>query len=265
MEGTAVNNVKLATFQDPGSTDPASDYTATVDWGDGTTTAGSVSGSAGSFTVTGSHTYSDELSSSYLVSVGETEANFTFGPISGPVTVTEGDFGTLIATTITPTEGTAFSGAVASFTDEGNPSQVASDFTSTIAWGAGTTTAGTVSGSTGGPFTISGTHTYADEGAFAVTASFSDDPPSALTNIPIFSTANVAEGDTITPGVPGFTFIPSEGSSFSFSSDPFTDTYTANTAADFTATIDWGDGTTTAGTVSGGSGSFTVGGIHLYA
>jgi hypothetical protein len=35
----------------------AGDFAATIDWGDGTATAGSVSGSAGSFTVSGSHTY----------------------------------------------------------------------------------------------------------------------------------------------------------------------------------------------------------------
>ncbi|HLX07177.1 MAG TPA: hypothetical protein VKY89_04875, partial [Thermoanaerobaculia bacterium] len=35
--------------------------------------------------------------------------------------------------------------------------------------------------------------------------------------------------------------------------------------ADFTATINWGDSGTSAGTVSGGSGTFTVSGTHTYA
>src|SRR4029077_14902340 len=35
--------------------------------------------------------------------------------------------------------------------------------------------------------------------------------------------------------------------------------------SDFTATIQWGDATTTAGTVTGGGGTFTVSGTHTYA
>src|SRR5206468_9788128 len=80
-EGTAVANFQVATFSDPGSSDPASDFTASIDWGDGTTTAGTISGSSGDFTVTGSHTYADELSTMYLVTVSEPEANFTTGPV----------------------------------------------------------------------------------------------------------------------------------------------------------------------------------------
>ncbi len=45
----------------------------------------------------------------------------------------------------------------------------------------------------------------------------------------------------------------------------FTDTDTANVASDFVATINWGDGTTSPGTVAGGSGTFTVSGSHTYA
>src|SRR5207249_4711376 len=168
VEGTPVNSFQVATFSDPGSPDPASDFTAGIDWGDGTSTAGTVSGAAGSFTVTGWRTYADEMTGTYSVMVTEVDANFTSGPVGNSVTVAEGDFGSLLPATITPTEGTPFTGAVASFTDEGNPSQVAGDFTSTIDWGDGTTTPGTVSGSTGGPFTISGTHTYTDEGTFSV-------------------------------------------------------------------------------------------------
>jgi PKD repeat protein len=55
------------------------------------------------------------------------------------------------------------------------------------------------------------------------------------------------------------------GSPFNGVVATFTDANTANVAGDFTATIDWGDGTTTAGIVSGGAGSFTVSGSHTYA
>lgn len=41
-------------------------------------------------------------------------------------------------------------------------------------------------------------------------------------------------------------------------------TNTANIASDFTATINWGDGTVSAGTISGG-GKFQVTGTHTHA
>jgi PKD repeat protein len=263
-EGSQFNGA-VATFTNTGYPDnPASDFTATIDWGDGTTDAGTVSGSSGLFTVSGSHTYADEGSFTTTVTLTDDVPGTASATATGTANVAEGDFGSLLPAFINATEGVQFSGAVGSFTDEGNPSQVASDFTATIDWGDGTTTPGTVSGSTGGPFTISGTHTYADEGTFTITATFSDDPPSALTDIPIFSTANVAEADVLAgSGLPVFA---TEGSSFSGAVATFIDTgFPDNTAGDFTATIDWGDGTTDAGTVSGASGFFTVSGSHTYA
>jgi hypothetical protein len=44
----------------------------------------------------------------------------------------------------------------------------------------------------------------------------------------------------------------------------FTDTDTFNVAGDFAASIDWGDGTTTSGTVSGSNGLLKVNGSHTY-
>ena len=59
----------------------------------------------------------------------------------------------------------AFNDAVASFTDA-NPGATTADFTATIDWGDATTSAGTVSGPTGGPFTVSGRPVrYREEGA----------------------------------------------------------------------------------------------------
>jgi hypothetical protein len=45
----------------------------------------------------------------------------------------------------------------------------------------------------------------------------------------------------------------------------FTDSDTTAAASDFTARIDWGDGTTSNGAVTGGSGSFAIAGAHTYA
>jgi virginiamycin B lyase len=63
----------------------------------------------------------------------------------------------------TATHGVKFSAEVASLVD-GTPNAVASNFTATIYWGDGATSSGTISGKTGGPFAVSGTHTYASAG-----------------------------------------------------------------------------------------------------
>jgi hypothetical protein len=52
---------------------------------------------------------------------------------------------------------------------------------------------------------------------------------------------------------------------FSGPAATFTDSDLTATADVFTASIDWGDGTMSAGTVTGGGGSFSVAGAHTYA
>src|SRR5260370_143023 len=62
---------------------------------------------------------------------------------------------------------------------------------------------------------------------------------------------------------------PLEGTAVNGPVARFPTTYTSNSAADLVASIDWGDGTTTTGTVTGGTGSFTVTAVgangHSYA
>jgi hypothetical protein len=57
----------VATFTTPDQTDSAAAYSAVITWGDGSTSNGVVSGSHGSFTVSGSHTYA--AAATYAVSV----------------------------------------------------------------------------------------------------------------------------------------------------------------------------------------------------
>jgi hypothetical protein len=57
----------------------------------------------------------------------------------------------------------------------------------------------------------------------------------------------------------------SEGSTFDGPVAIFSDAQTATIAGRFIATIDWGDGESSPGTVSGSDGSFTVVGAHAYA
>jgi hypothetical protein len=56
-QGTAVVNVVVATFTSSGGSPTASDFTATIDWGDGTSSPGTIAALASGFTVTASHNY----------------------------------------------------------------------------------------------------------------------------------------------------------------------------------------------------------------
>src|SRR5258708_17305909 len=76
---------EIATFTDSNATDAATGFTASINWGDGTTTAGTVSGSNGSFTVaagTGGHTYSDQAAHAVSVSLNRTPDNRPGTPTS---------------------------------------------------------------------------------------------------------------------------------------------------------------------------------------
>jgi hypothetical protein len=68
----------------------------------------------------------------------------------------------------------AFAGQVATLTDQ-NPGGSASDFTATIDWGDGQSSAGTVSQTTGGDYSVSGSHPYAADGPYTVKVHVVDD------------------------------------------------------------------------------------------
>jgi hypothetical protein len=257
-EGTALpNTTAVATFTDTIGSDAAGDFTATINWGDGVTTTGTVVGSAGSFTVEGGHAYADEGSDPASVTLTHT-ADSLQATASGTVTAAEGDVLTPHAATIAATVNHAFSGPVATFSDT-DTANGAGDFTATINWGDGTTTAGTVVGSNGA-FTVDGSHTYATAGQFTVNVQGADDSP---------GTATFAATSTAKVSFPGQMVLTAatEGDKLANNTKvaTFTDNTPGDTASSFTATINWGDGATTAGTVSGSGGMFTVDGGHRYA
>ena len=74
---------------------------------------------------------------------------------------------------------------------------------------------------------------------------------------------SVAQSDNLSGTSVAFSAVV--GSAFSGSIANFTDTNTASTSADFAASIDWGDGSSsTVGVVGGGSGTFAISGAHTY-
>lgn len=91
---------------------------------------------------------------------------------------TSGRFGRLsaiggAANSISAVHGNQFSGPVASFVD-GTPTASQSNLQAMINWGDGTSSAGTVTGSLGGPFTVTGSHTYGGAGTFKLSVSLTD-------------------------------------------------------------------------------------------
>jgi hypothetical protein len=148
---------------------------------------------------------------------------------------------------------------VATFSDP-DTSKPAGSFTALINWGDGTaSTGGTILANGNGGFNVAGTYTYAKEGTYDVIVRIIDSNNNIASNI---STATVADAPlTATGKTIGATY----GVPFSGSVAGFTDADTTGNAGEFSATINWGDGTISAGLVSANStGGFDVIGTHTY-
>jgi hypothetical protein len=164
--------------------------------------------------------------------------------------------------TLTGTEAAAVNGTLATFTDP-DPAAQATQYAASITWGDGTpATTGTISGPTGGPFTVTGNHTYGDEGSYPITVIITDTDNTA-NSATVNDIATIGDASLTAAGISP---MPVSGQSFSGPVAGFTDANTATSSpADFTATIDWGDGTAaSAGTVTGSGGSYQVSGSHTY-
>jgi parallel beta-helix repeat protein len=181
----AVNTgpVVVATFTDPSGPGPLSNYSADIQWGDGATSAGTVTfdSASGTFFVIASHTYGEDGSRTLTVTVHRLG-----GPdvvINGAAIVAEPP----IVVTLAPVgpavghEQTLFANVSLGSFAHGNNSEPASNFTAIINWGDGTTSTGTVSQ---GPaadsfYAVAGSHSYRDEGHYSISVAISDDTASA--------------------------------------------------------------------------------------
>ena len=146
-------------------------FTAMILWGDGASSTGVISAAAGTFHVSGSHTYA-AMSSGFAAKVLISE--------QGGGTATA-ECLALVADAPLSATATAFSGyedtalvdvKTAGFIDQGTPLPP-SAYSATIDWGDGTTTTGTVAAD-GAGFKILGTHVYGDEGNYSFTVSVAE-------------------------------------------------------------------------------------------
>ena len=187
-EGNAFSGT-VATFNDADKTDPVSSYTAKINWGDGTTSLGTVqtTSTQGQFTVSGSHTYAEKATDTITISITDTDG----ASAQGTSTANVKDAAlTGSAVNFTVQHNTPYSGPVATFSD-GNPSAPVSDFSASVNWGDGQTSTGTVSAQTGGGFQVQATHTYKAKGHYTFTVTITDQDGSTLT---VTGTATVAGG-----------------------------------------------------------------------
>jgi len=254
-----LTNITVATFTDTNTVTTASELVATILWGDGTSSVGTITGGGGNFTVQGTHTYTQAGQDILTVEVADAPADGQ-GTASAEASSTA-NIG-LVAGAATPVavpEGTLIGGQIASFID-GNLSDTAGSFAATINWGDGTTTSGIITGANGSFNVSGGLHAYADEGQYTITTTVTK--PSDNEQVSITGSAAISDTDFFTVSVPGITGNPGQPTPLMAT---FTDAYTGQVASDLTATINWGDGTSSAGIISGGGGNFTVIGSHAYA
>jgi hypothetical protein len=257
VEGSSFNG-PVATFTDSNTALHANDFTAMIDWGDHTSSAGTVvANGTGGFTVTGTHTYSTHGTLASLIQVNADDG--AGSTVNGSVSVADAPL------VVTPLQVNAianvpFTAPVGTFT-QADPNAKPSDFTTTINWGDGHANAGTVTANSDGSFTISGGNTYANGGRFPIAVSINS---AAGSSASFTTTAMVSSSALSATGEPVQAI---EGQVFSGGVAHFTSANPADTSAsDFTATVDWGDGHTSTGVITPNSdGSFEVTASNTYS
>ena len=295
--GQPLNNVLVATFTDSDLGNAPADFSAMINWGDGTGSSTGLIQPSGpnSYNILGTHIYSANgthtinvaltdnggtgttLISGVRINVTSTgPVSSTPSPIVSSANVTAAPL-TAMGATVRGIEGNALvnplTGSapvlVATFMDTGTPALTG--YTATIDWGDGSTSTGTITPST--PFTpngvvysITGSHTYAETGTYAVNVSITNTATGAKA---IASGQAVIADAALAPSGTQPTVSTTEDVSLSGVVGSFTDADSKAPVTDFTyVTIDWGDGTPdSVGTISqpGGTGAaFLVSGTHTY-
>jgi hypothetical protein len=204
---------QVATFTDPidfgGTPDAASNYVATITWGDGTTSTGVIAltnssaawPASGIYTVTGTHTYAEDTAPGTGYPMFVTVSNVENGANSDdqnaasavvPVTVLDCGGPNDITSTLSlpsPTAGTAFGPIqIDQFNDQltyGGTVDPTSTYAATIDWGdGGPTSSGTITFDHANTavgtawfevYDVAGSHTYTTAGTYTVTVTITGD------------------------------------------------------------------------------------------
>lgn len=288
LEGANTGTIVVAAFTDANPNGVASDFTATIDWGDATTSPGVILANAnGTFSVTGSHTYTQAATGLTLkvtvTSIGgvSDSATATLAVAERAVVLNAPPLG------ITAVEGTSTgSVVVATFADPAGPELTSGqptpgEYSATIDWGDGsaTDTSTTITWSSATQtFSVQGSHTYTQESAsgtpYQIKVSVRHGTTDVKTTTTVTALATVADAQiqnlvldpTALPTTGQVGVAVPAGSPLASFTDPGS---AAEPLAEYVATINWGDGATGLGIVTGTStpGLYQVSasGPHTYA
>jgi hypothetical protein len=168
--------------------------------------------------------------------------------------------------TISGVEGTTLSVPVAQFTDPAGPADV-SRYSATIHWGDGADSNGTITKNDNGDgFTVSGDHQFATPGHYSVRVEITG--PSAGGQATI--DANIADAALDVKVSDDLNVVRETKKDITVAT--LTDQNTSTKDTDYIATIQWGDGTTSVGTLklkdgsgtNGAPNTFEISGNHSY-
>ena len=277
LNATPVNNLTaqqgksfsgtLASFFDANSVAPTSDFTALVDFGDGSPpTAASVSGGSGTFSVTPSSGHVWKQAGTFTIIVTIIDKGGSRATVSDRITVTPSAL-TVNVSLPSFIEGAASGSiAVATFSDSDNNLDPSHYSNAQVTWGDGSNSPGTVSFANGSlSIQVPAGHTYTEEASagsnFPVTVSLNDDDGVSGSGQ---GTATVQDAALSGSGTP---VTATAGTPFTAPLASFLDADPAGTAGDYTAVVtSWGDNIApSGGSIVAGSGqNFLIKGGHKY-
>jgi hypothetical protein len=262
----------VAVFTDPGSNGHANSFTATIDWSDGTVSNGVIARSGNNkFSVTGTHTYFGGLIGIGIPIITVTDIGGASVKASLFVIIRDAPLSGN-GYTLHAIEGTPVSGTLVSFTDPGGKQPVA-NYQVAITWGDGTTSTGTVVANTHGRFDVTAPHVYQHMGSYTVTVGILDNAFSAFeSTIRIKSTVIVPKGPFTLQATPVDARHALTATDYYVSGQSdqqiatLADPDNTKGAGEYTVTIHWGDGATSAGWARADSisGTFNIYGTHYY-
>jgi streptogramin lyase len=154
FEGAGFSGMVASFIDGDGNSDPQG-YTASIVWGDGTSSAGTLSAKGGSIDVSGSHAYSEEGHFDVTVRIVDSQDGCALDMVSSAI-VSDADLAGS-GYGIDLKRGKVVGGPVATFSDA-DPFGTLTDYSAIVSWGDGTTSPATVAGN--GPFTVSANHRY---------------------------------------------------------------------------------------------------------